>query len=319
MATPEIVTFGESMVRLSPPGYGRLEAVETLDFRTGGSESNTAVALARLGRKVSWWSKLPKNPLGRKIASNVSRWGVDTSNIIWTDSGRAGVYFIEFGSQPRSSQVYYDRANSEASTLKPDDVDWSHLDGAKHLHVTGITVALSQSCADTVRTAAREANRRNMTVSLDINYRSKLWKPEDCRTALKKITPYVNLVFCPMGDANTVFGISDQPGNVAKKLQHMLQVETVVVTGHHEFVFAAHKKELLRTNVIRWREVDRVGAGDAGDAGILHGYIDGDIQLGLKYGCAMAALKQTIPGDELIASREEIESVVNGGSSSIKR
>ncbi len=315
----EIVTFGETMIRLSPPHHGKLEVAESLDFRTGGSESNTAVALSRLGRTVSWWSKLPKNPLGRKIAMNIGKWGVDTSNIIWSEKGRAGVYFVEFGSQPRPTQVYYDRAESVASTMKPTEVDWSHLDGAKHLHVTGITVALSRNCSDTVQTATYEARSRSMTVSLDVNYRSKLWSHEACRNGLMRLMPNVNLLFCPMGDANSVFGIRDSPGSTARRLSQMLKVETVIVTGNHDHVAALHNKEILRAEVVRCREVDRVGAGDAGNAGIIHGYLDGDLQKGLRYGCAMAALKQTVPGDELIVTKEEIEAIVNGGHSGIQR
>ncbi|MEP6756004.1 MAG: sugar kinase [Chthonomonadales bacterium] len=315
----DVMTFGETMLRLSPPSHGRIENTDTLDCRTGGSESNTAVALARLGRRVTWWSRLPNNSLGRKVSGQLNRWGVDTSKVIWSDEGRLGLYFVEFGSPPRPTIVTYDRTNSAVSYLKPDDVDWAILSDAAHLHVTGITCALSPNCAETVLHAVKEAKSRGLSVSFDVNYRSKLWSAKRCRDTISRMMPYVDLLFCPMGDADNVFGIKDSPGLVARRLQGQLRVDTVVVTGSSDHVAAVQGRDLLRSDIVRCREVDRVGAGDAGDAGIIHGFLDGDLQKGLKYGSAMAALKQTIPGDELIVSKAEIEAVVNGGSSGIQR
>jgi 2-dehydro-3-deoxygluconokinase len=315
----DIITFGETMLRLSPPAHGRLESAHTLDFRIGGSESNTAVALARLGRKVSWWSKLPDTVLGRKVSGHMAQWGVDTSHIIWTPTGRVGIYFLEQGSPPRQTHVHYDRENSAVSTLTQAEVDWSILDSARHLHVTGITSALSPNCAATVERAVKEANSRGLTVSLDVNYRSKLWSTTKARETLSTLMPQVNLLFCPLGDADAVFGVKGSPASVARRLQQTLKVKTVVVTGSSEHVAAVDGEALLRSEVVHAREVDRVGAGDAGDAGILHGYLDGDLQKGLRYGSAMAALKHTVPGDELIATRAEIEAVVQGVTAGIQR
>lgn len=315
----DVVTFGETMIRLSPPGYERLEAADTLDFRIGGSESNTAVALARLGRRVSWWSRLVDNPLGRKIAGQMARWGVDTSYVIWTNTGRVGVYYIEFGMPPRPHHVHYDRAHSAVSELSPDQVDWSHLDNARHLHVSGITTALSASCAETVARAVKEAKERGLSVSFDVNFRRKLWSAAQCRETIVPLLAKVNLLFCPMGDAEEVFGFADTPERVARAFQENYGVPTVVVTGSRERVEAVDGDRRLFTPVIPAREVDRIGSGDAGNAGILHGYLDGDLAKGLRYGAAMAALKHSIPGDELIATREEIEAIVNGAFVNIQR
>src|SRR5947209_4719594 len=123
MADLDVITFGETMIRLNPPGFERLERAESLVLKVGGSESNTALALARLGRRVSWFSKLPDDPLGRRIAGEVRRGGVKISQVIWTNSGRVGIYFLESGPPPRSYQVFYDRAGSVSSTLSPEDVD----------------------------------------------------------------------------------------------------------------------------------------------------------------------------------------------------
>jgi len=317
--TYDLITFGETMIRLSTQGGARLEAAETLDYRIGGTESNLAIALARLGRRVAWWSKLVANPLGRKIEAQIARWGVDTSRVLWTDTGRAGVYFIEFGAPPRSHQVYYDRANSAASTLTPEEVDWTHLDGARHLHLTGITPALSLSCAATVDRAAREAKARGLTVSFDVNYRSKLWTPARARETLAPILANVGLLFCPAADAQTVFGLTGEPEAVARALQETYGVPTVIVTAGGEGATAVQDGRALQVAAIPSAEVDRVGAGDAFDAGVLHGFLDGDLEMGLRYGAAMAALKRTMPGDELLTTREEIEAVVNGAAMGIRR
>ena len=178
----DVMTFGETMIRLSPPGFEQIGSAHTLELRIGGSESNTAAALSCLGRKTAWWSKLPDNPLGRRIEADIRRRGVDTSSVIWSDHGRAGVYFIEFGAHPRPHHVTYDRALSAASTLSPEEVDWDILGEAKHLHLTGITCALSNSCAQTVERAVVEAKQRNLTVSFDVNYRAKLWAAPSCAT-----------------------------------------------------------------------------------------------------------------------------------------
>jgi 2-dehydro-3-deoxygluconokinase len=315
----DVITFGETMIRLSPPDHGRLETTPTLDLRLGGSESNTAVALTRLGRKVSWWSRLPRTPLGRRVAMDVGKWGVDTSHVLWTETGRVGVYFIEFGSPPRPHHVYYDRADSAVSRLAPEMVDWSHLDSGRHLHVTGITAALSEGCLRTVERAIAEAKRRGMTVSFDVNYRRKLWPPEEAKAALAPLLHDVDLLFCPVGDAETVFGLGGHSLKLARTLQKTLGPKTVVVPGSMDGTWAVDGEQDYHSPNIRAAEVDRIGSGDAGNAGILHGYLSGDFGTGLRYGSAMAALKLSIPGDELIAAREEIEAVVAGATSGVHR
>ncbi len=315
----DVVTFGETMIRLSPPGFGRLESTDLLDLRIGGSESNTAIALVRLERTVAWWSKLPSNPLGRRVAASIRARGVDVSHVLWSDAGRVGLYFIEFGVPPRPHHVYYDRADSAASTLRPDEVDWSHLDGARHLHLTGITCALAPGCLATVDRAIQEAKGRGMTVSLDVNYRSKLWPPERARETLQELLPRVDLAVCPVGDASTVFGLEADGSGTARVLQSRYHVPRVVVTAGAEGAFAVDGDREYHAEAISAQEIDRVGGGDAFAAGVLDGFLDGDLERGLRYGVAMAALKRTLQGDELIATREEIEAVVAGAASGIHR
>src|SRR5215207_6543836 len=144
------------MWRLSPPGRSRLEIATILDIQVGGSESNTAIALSRLGQRVAWWSRLPDNPLGKHVANTLRVHGVDVSSVAW-GGDRLGTYFVEFGSPPRPTQVVYDRAASSASDMQPDHFDWSLVGKSRWLHLTGITPALSASCLATVRRAIQEA------------------------------------------------------------------------------------------------------------------------------------------------------------------
>src|SRR6516225_2080446 len=141
---PEIVTFGEAMIRLSPPNFQRLEQAQSLDVRVGGAELNTAVALARLGRQTAWVSRLTRNPLGRLIANRAREAGVSTEHVVWTDEDRVGLYFLEFGAAPRASSVLYDRRDSAIAAVKAGMVAWDKVfAGAKWFHLTGITPALS--------------------------------------------------------------------------------------------------------------------------------------------------------------------------------
>src|SRR5579871_2865396 len=187
----DVVTFGETMLRLSAPGFSRLEEAVSLDVRIGGSESNTAVALERLGLRAAWWSKLPANPLGRRIENEIRRWGVDTSGVIWDEApgARAGVYFLDFGVPPRGIDVYYDRAASSASKITAQEVDAALIARARLLHLTGITPALSPYCAKAVGQALSLAKEAGTAVSFDINYRAKLWTSEAARSALAPLLP----------------------------------------------------------------------------------------------------------------------------------
>ena len=154
----DVVTFGEGMVRLSPPNFQRLEQTRSLDLNVGGAELNVAVGVTRFGMKSAWVSKLPKNGLGYLIRDRALEFGVDCSHIVWSDKGRAGIYFVEFGASPRASSVLYDRAGSAISMIKPGEVDWIKVfTGSKHFHVSGITPALSASATEVTVEALKAA------------------------------------------------------------------------------------------------------------------------------------------------------------------
>jgi len=277
-----------------------------------------AVALSRLGLRAAWISKLPTNPLGAMIERRVRGFGVDTSRVVWEEGGRAGVYFIEPAAMPRPARVLYDRANSSASRLEPSEIDWAALGGVRHVHLTGITPALSASCRATVARAVSEARRRGCTVSFDVNYRARLWSAEAAREALEPLLSEVDLLITPLADAQLLWDLPADGEATAAALRERFSTPVVVITMGGEGALC-HDGTVRKASSFPVREIDRVGAGDAFDAGLLFGFLRGDLDLGIAYGMAMAALKHTIPGDEFIATRDEVEALLAGAASGIHR
>jgi 2-dehydro-3-deoxygluconokinase len=314
----DVLTLGETMIRLVPKGFTRLEEAQELECRTGGSESNVAVALSRLGLRATWISKLPANPLGVMIERRIRSFAVDTSRVLWEEGGRAGVYFIEPAALPRPGRVLYDRANSAASRMTPEEISWETLGEVRHVHLTGITVALSDSCRATVTRAVAEARARGCTLSFDVNYRARLWSPEAAREALEPLLVGIDLLIVPLADAQLLWGLPEDGEAAAAALRERFGARVVAITMGAEGVFC-HDGGGRTVPAFPVREVDRVGAGDAFDAGLLYGFLRDDLDLGLAYGMAMAALKHTIPGDEFVATRDEVEALLAGASGGIHR
>lgn len=315
----DVFTLGETMIRFTPRGFTRLEEAAELELRVGGSESNVAVALARLGLRVAWSSKLPRNAMGDLTARRIRSFGVDVSHVHWTPEGRMGLYFIEPGAVPRSSLVLYDRAHSAASTMRPDDFDWSVLDSTRHVHLTGITPALSADARDTVARALSEARARHCTLSFDVNYRGRLWSAAAAREALLPLVADLDLLICTSSDVSGVFGIEGTPEEMALGMAELTNAPLVALTLGGDGALLWDRQEFHRATPFAVQAIDRVGAGDAFDAGLLWGYLNGEPARGLRYGMAMAALKHTIPGDEFISSLAEVEALLDTGHRDIQR
>lgn len=324
-----VVTLGEAMLRLSPPGFHRLEQANSFDVKVGGGELNVAVGLARLGIEVAWVSKLPDNPLGRLVQNKAREHGVDTSQIVWAKDGRVGIYFLEFGASPRASSVLYDRAGSAMSSLGPGEVDWSNvLAGCAVFHVSGITPALSERCAAATLEALNTAKRLGAKISFDINYRKKLWSPEQARACLEPMMELTDFLITTEEDTGIVFGIREKTyQEVAVKLEERFGFEVVAITLREDIsvlrnnwsAFAYAGKQFYESKRYECELIDRVGAGDSFTAGFLYGYLTGDVQKGVDYGAAYSAIKHSIPGDLNWATLEEIESQVKGAGSRIQR
>lgn len=327
--TYDVVTFGEAMLRLSPPHFGRLEQTHALDVEIGGSELNVAVGVSRLGLNAAWISKLPNNPLGRMVRNRARELGVDVSQVIFSDQGRQGLYFVEYGAAPRASSVLYDRGNSAISLIKPEEVDWKKiLSKAKLFHVSGITPALSISAAETTALAMKTAKECGCLVSYDLNYRKKLWTPAQARSCQEPLMKLVDILTTTEEDTGVVFGIREENyQKVAETLAKTFGFKAVAITLREDIsvwknnwtaiAYANGKIYTDRTYTVEI--VDRVGAGDSFTAGFIYGYLTGDAEKGVKYGNALAALKHTMPGDFNWSTLEEVEAQLKGAGLRISR
>jgi 2-dehydro-3-deoxygluconokinase len=316
-----VVAFGEAMVRLTPPGHERLERTQSLNLSPGGAELNTAVTLACLGLPVTWVSRLPENGLGRFIGRKAREAGVDLSHVQWApeNEGRMGIYFLEEGTDPRPSAVTYDRANSSIVRIASGAFDWTTIfTNASALHVSGITPALGDGCRAETMAAMRAANAANVPVFFDLNYRSKLWTEDAARTCFVDIAPYVDVMFASRGGLRTFFGIDGDVPEAMGTALTKLGLAGIAITRKKGKVSRSMKltglamgksRKLIETDWTEIEVVDRLGGGDAFAGGFIAGYLEDpeDLSRAAKLGLAASALKHTIPGDFLCATREEIE------------
>jgi 2-dehydro-3-deoxygluconokinase len=325
----EVITFGEAMVRSSPPNFRRLEQARSFDVTTGGAELNTAVALARLGHSSAWVSRLTDNPLGRLIANHAREAGVSTEHILWTKEDRVGLYFLEFGAAPRASSVLYDRKGSAIAAIQPGLVPWKQIfTGAKWFHVTGITPALSHSAAETTREALEAARSAGVRTSIDLNYRAKLWSQEEAGRWMAELMSCCDVLITTEEDTERVFGITGRGyEEVAARTAERFGLEVVAITLRENplvwknswTAIAYQGGKVLHTRIYEVEIVDRLGAGDSFAAGLIHGLLEDDLQKGLDWGVATSALAHSIPGDFAWITREEVENLLKGHGLRISR
>jgi 2-dehydro-3-deoxygluconokinase len=326
----EVITFGEAMVRLSPPNFRRLEQASSLDVMVGGAELNTAVGLARLGHSSAWVSRLTNNPLGRLIANRAREAGVSTEHLLWTKEDRVGVYFLEFGAAPRASSVLYDRRGAAIAHVKPGMLPWAKIfAGCRWFHVTGITPALSVDAAETTREALQAARAAGLRNSIDLNYRVKLWSTADAGRWMSEFMEFCDVLITTEEDTERVFGIKGKDyEDVADKVaQRFPALDIVAVTLRENplvwknswTAIAYQKGKLFRTRSYEVEIVDRLGAGDSFAAGLIHGLLHNDLQKGLDFGVAASAIKHSIPGDFAWITRDEVEALMKGPGLRISR
>jgi len=316
----DLVTFGETMLRLSPPGHERIEQAGELDVRAAGAESNVAVNAGRLGAATAWLSKLPDSPLGRKVAASLRAQGT-TPEVAWSDDdGRQGVYFLEQAGEPRGTNVVYDRADAAVTTATTDELATELVERAGYLHTSGITPALSETLEATTAELLELAQETGTTATFDVNYRSKLWGPEAARSTLEALFPDVDVLFVAERDAEHVLAREGDAEAVARGLADEFSLGTVVVTRGDGGALAVRDGRVFEQSTFETETTDPVGTGDAFVGGYLAARVDGgDVADALEWGAATAALKRTIPGDVALVTREEVAAVLADGEAGIDR
>ena len=332
-----IITFGEIMLRISPEGNGRFIQSEAFRVFPGGGEANVAVSLANYGHDSVYVTKLPTHEVGQIAVNSLRSFGVNTDRIV-RGGERIGLYYAETGASMRPSKVIYDRAHSAIAEACPEDFDFdSIMEGADWFHWSGITPAISDKAAELTRLACEAAKRHGVTVSVDLNFRKKLWTPEKAQSIMKPLMKYVDvcigneedaelcLGFKP--DADVESGSTDAAGyeGIFRQMMKEFGFKYVVSTLRESFSASRNGWKALIYDGKEFYQsaryeinpiVDRVGGGDAFSGGLIHGMLKygSDIRAALEFAVAASALKQTIPGDFNLVSEAEVLSLAGGNS-----
>ncbi len=318
---PSLVTFGETMLRLSPPAGTRLEMAHELEFRTAGAESNVAVAASNLGTRSVWLSKLPESPLGRKVVRDLKQQGVHPG-VAWSEDGelRQGTYYLEHGTAPRGTDVIYDRADAAITTATADELALEQIENADVFFTSGITPALSDTLEETTTELLERARAADTTTAFDCNYRSKLWSPSTARETYEELFDQIDFLFVPERDARDVLDLDGDAESIGSQLRDAHDCSTVVVTRGDEGALAVADGRTVEQPVFEAETVDPIGTGDAFVGGFLSEWIDeASLEDALAYGAATAALKRTLEGDYVTVTPDEVTSVLEQGSGGIDR
>jgi len=315
----DLVTFGETMLRLSPPADGRLETASRFDVHVGGAESNVAVAASRLGCDCAWLSKVADSPLGRRVNSALRRHGVEPA-VVRDPEARQGTYYLESGDTPRGTDVVYDRGEAAVTTARPAELPTDRIEAATVFHTSGITPALSTTLAETTAALLSLAREAGTTVSFDLNYRSKLWSPAEAGRTVRPLLDDVDVLFVPERDAGPVLGLDGGPAGIARELAGDHRIGTVVVTRGSDGALALADGTVHEQPALPASDAHPVGTGDAFVGGALSRLVRGeDVPTALAWGAATAALKRAIPGDAALVTPAEVERVLAGDETAISR
>jgi len=337
----KVVTFGEIMLRLSPPNFKRFIQTRSFDVVYGGGEANVAVSLANYGIPVDYITKLPNNEIGDACIHFLRQFGVNTKNIV-RGGNRIGIYYLEMGSSIRPSKVIYDRTNSAISEADPKDFNWDKIfKGASWFHWTGITPAISQSLANICLEAVKMAKEKEITLSCDLNYRSKLWKyGKDPKEVMPELVKYCDIAIGNEEDAEKVLGIKAPDTDVTTgKLDatnYKFVVEEIVKQYPNLKKVAITLRGSISASYNTWSAVlydgnemyigphyeitpivDRVGGGDSFMGGLIYGLLTykEDLQKALNFAVAASCLKHTILGDFNLVSVDEVLKLMGGDTS----
>ena len=334
-----IVTFGEIMLRLKPPGFERFFQSPLLEATFGGGEANVAVSLANFGINAAYVTMLPQNDIANSCIGELRRFDVDTS-LIKRGSGRMGLYFLENGANQRPSKVVYDRAGSSIAMAKPGDIAWDKVfENANWFHITGITPAISESAAELSIEAVKAAQSMGLTVSCDFNFRANLWKyGKKAPEVMTQLVKHVDIGIANEEDCQKSLGIKvdvqvekghleiDQYKALSQKVLDTFPDMKLIAITLRESKSADNngwsaclndgKNFYLSRKYDMTDIVDRVGGGDAFAAGLIYGLLNYDgNDKALEYAVAASCLKHSIGGDFNRVSVDEVEKLMGGDSS----
>ena len=336
----KVITMGEIMLRLSTPNFEKLIQADEFDINYGGGEANVAVSLANYGHNAEFVTAVPDNEIGECAVAALRKYGVATEHIAKCGE-RLGIYFLESGCSMRPSKVIYDRAHSSISTATEKDFDFDAIfKDADWFHFTGITPALSDSAAELTRQALIAAKKHGVTVSVDLNFRKKLWSSEKAQNVMKSLMQYVDVCIGNEEDAELVLGYKPGKTDVTSGelelagyksifeqmvkdygfkycVSSLRESHSASDNGWSACIYKSETKEFYHSKKYNLHPiVDRVGGGDSFAGGVICGLLDGkDFKDALEFGVAASALKHTIPGDFNFASRKEVDTLAGGDAS----
>ncbi len=334
----KVVTMGEIMLRLSTPSYERFSQAKSFDVVYGGGEANVAVSLANYGFDSYFVTKLPENPIGQSAVNHLRRFGVNP-DYISRGGERVGIYFLETGASMRPSKVVYDRANSAIAEAVEEDFNFDEIfRDAEWFHFSGITPALSEKAATLTEKALQSAKKHGVTVSVDLNYRKKLWTPEKAKEIMTNLMQYVDVCIGNEEDAEKVLGFKPGKTDVTKgdlelegykdifrQMKEQFNFKYVVTTLRESYSASDNGwsaliydgNEFYHSRKYDIRIVDRVGGGDSFAGGLIYGLLNPnkDFKQALNFAVAASALKHTIKGDFNLMTIDEVETLVNGDAS----
>lgn len=332
----KIVTLGEIMLRLSPAGNRRFVQVDDFDVIWGGGEANVAVSCANYGHDAYFVSKLPEHEIGQAAVNALRRYGVDIRHVA-RGGKRVGIYYCETGASMRPSKVIYDRAGSAIAEADPEDFDFDAImEGADWFHWSGITPAISDKAAELTRLACEAAKRHGVMVSVDLNFRKKLWTSEKAQSIMRPLMQYVDVCIGNEEDAELCLGFkpeADVEGGetnaegykgIFRAMAREFGFKYVVSTLRESYSATHNGWKTMIYNGEEFYEskrydifpiIDRVGGGDSFSGGLIHGLLTMKSQgEALEFAVAASALKHTIPGDFNLVSAAEVQSLAGGNA-----
>lgn len=319
--SPAVVTFGELLLRLDTPGYERLVQASEFGVSFTGGEANVAVALAQWGVPCRILSRVPTHEIGTACLNQFRRYGVDTQ-FVSSGGDRLGILFVETGASQRSSKVVYDRGHTSFRGIEVTHIDWDNaFANAGWFHFTGTAPAVSQQAHTVLQHAISEARSRGIPVSMDCSYRSALWSLAQAKAVLQPLLHSVDVLFGSEADASQFFDVPTTGEQCLRDLQQDYNLRCVAFTEREVSATGINTYSASLVNATdhatspayEIQVIDRIGAGDAFAAGVIYGLLHNHpLQSVTNTATATAVLAHTIPGDFLLASREEIEHIANG-------